>query len=127
MGWEGEPGLGLGGPWRQAGGKADPRLLCPPSKTINFPPESHLISSRDKPPQTTAPILKLLQGPEVWAQEGLGSPPPRGGGPAGGSGKRNPSGPALPPVEDPESGRGAGTPRFPSLLGGERPRGLVTR
>ena len=79
MGWEGEPGLGLGGPWRQAGGKADPHLLCPPSKTINFPPESHLISSRDKPPQTTAPILKLLQGPEVWAQEGLGSPPPRWG------------------------------------------------
>ena len=26
------------------------------------------------PPQTTAPILKLLQGPGVWAQEGLGSP-----------------------------------------------------
>lgn len=55
------------------------------------------------PPQTTAPILKLLQGPGVWAQEGLGSPPPRPG-VGGASGKRNPSGPALPPVEDPESG-----------------------
>lgn len=66
-----QPGLGLPA-WDQTGGAADP-TYCVPSKAINFSPESHLVPNTAPWPQTVSPILELLQGPAVWAQEELGT------------------------------------------------------
>lgn len=61
-----------------------PTYSVPPQKQSTFLQKVTQYQARDVPPQTAAPILKLSQGPGVWARKGLGSPVA--------SGKRNLSG-----------------------------------